>query len=43
VGAGTFLPVKVEDTQDHAMHAEWGTIPADVAERLNAARERGDA
>jgi S-adenosylmethionine:tRNA ribosyltransferase-isomerase len=41
VGAGTFLPVKVEDTQDHAMHAEWGTIPADVAERLNAARERG--
>jgi S-adenosylmethionine:tRNA ribosyltransferase-isomerase len=27
VGAGTFLPVKVDDTADHAMHAEWGTIP----------------
>ena len=26
VGAGTFLPVKVEDTRDHAMHAEWGSI-----------------
>lgn len=41
VGAGTFLPVKVDDTQDHAMHAEWGTIPADVADRLNAARAAG--
>ncbi|WP_206240348.1 tRNA preQ1(34) S-adenosylmethionine ribosyltransferase-isomerase QueA [Novosphingobium terrae] len=41
VGAGTFLPVKVDDTADHAMHAEWGTIPADVADRLNAARAAG--
>jgi S-adenosylmethionine:tRNA ribosyltransferase-isomerase len=41
VGAGTFLPVKVEDTADHQMHAEWGTIPADVAARLNAVRAKG--
>lgn len=41
VGAGTFLPVKVDDTADHAMHAEWGTIPADVADRLNAVRASG--
>jgi S-adenosylmethionine:tRNA ribosyltransferase-isomerase len=25
VGAGTFLPVKADDTADHRMHAEWGT------------------
>ncbi|WP_374405592.1 tRNA preQ1(34) S-adenosylmethionine ribosyltransferase-isomerase QueA [Pelagerythrobacter sp.] len=41
VGAGTFLPVKAEDTRDHAMHAEWGRIEADTAERLNAARAAG--
>ncbi|QYJ05963.1 tRNA preQ1(34) S-adenosylmethionine ribosyltransferase-isomerase QueA [Qipengyuania flava] len=41
VGAGTFLPVKAEDTDDHAMHSEWGRIEADVAERLNAARAAG--
>lgn len=41
VGAGTFLPVKVEDTADHAMHAEWGTIAPEVAARLNAARTAG--
>ncbi|WP_417309548.1 tRNA preQ1(34) S-adenosylmethionine ribosyltransferase-isomerase QueA [Devosia sp.] len=41
VGAGTFLPVKVEDTDDHVMHAEWGEIPAAVAERILAARARG--
>lgn len=41
VGAGTFLPVKAEDTADHAMHAEWGRIEADVADRLNAARGAG--
>jgi S-adenosylmethionine:tRNA ribosyltransferase-isomerase len=41
VGAGTFLPVKVEDTTDHRMHAEWGTINAETAARLNAARTRG--
>jgi S-adenosylmethionine:tRNA ribosyltransferase-isomerase len=41
VGAGTFLPVKAEDTADHAMHAEWGRIDDAVADRLNAARAVG--
>ena len=41
VGAGTFLPVKVDDTADHQMHAEWGTISADAAARLNAVRAAG--
>jgi S-adenosylmethionine:tRNA ribosyltransferase-isomerase len=41
VGAGTFLPVKAEDTDDHLMHAEWGRIEADVADRLNAVRAAG--
>jgi S-adenosylmethionine:tRNA ribosyltransferase-isomerase len=41
VGAGTFLPVKVEDTDDHRMHAEWGRIDAAAADRLNAARAAG--
>lgn len=41
VGAGTFLPVKAEDTDDHRMHAEWGRIDAATADRLNAARAAG--
>jgi len=41
VGAGTFLPVKAEDTKDHVMHAEWGEIDAETAARLNAARAQG--
>jgi S-adenosylmethionine:tRNA ribosyltransferase-isomerase len=41
VGAGTFLPVKVEDTAAHKMHAEWGTISRDTADALNAARANG--
>ena len=41
VGAGTFLPVKVEDTADHRMHAEWGRIDQHTADRLNAARAAG--
>ena len=41
VGAGTFLPVKVDDTADHKMHAEWGRIDAATAGRLNAARAAG--
>jgi S-adenosylmethionine:tRNA ribosyltransferase-isomerase len=41
VGAGTFLPMKVEDTQEHVMHSEWGRIDASVAARLNAARRAG--
>jgi S-adenosylmethionine:tRNA ribosyltransferase-isomerase len=41
VGAGTFLPVKADDTADHRMHAEWGVISAQTAEALNAARRVG--
>jgi S-adenosylmethionine:tRNA ribosyltransferase-isomerase len=41
VGAGTFLPVKADDTQGHTMHAEWGHVSADVAARLNTARAGG--
>jgi S-adenosylmethionine:tRNA ribosyltransferase-isomerase len=41
VGAGTFAPVRVEDTRDHRMHSEWGSIDAATAEALNAVRERG--
>ncbi len=41
VGAGTFLPVKADDTADHAMHAEWGRIDAITADRLNAVRAAG--
>lgn len=41
VGAGTFLPVKAEDTGGHKMHAEWGRIDLATAERLNAARASG--
>jgi S-adenosylmethionine:tRNA ribosyltransferase-isomerase len=41
VGAGTFLPVKVDDTAGHAMHAEWGRLDAATAAALNATRARG--
>jgi S-adenosylmethionine:tRNA ribosyltransferase-isomerase len=41
VGAGTFLPVKVEDIRDHRMHAEYGEIAAATADTVNAARARG--
>ena len=41
VGAGTFLPVKADDTSGHRMHAEWGRIDAATAERLNAIRAAG--
>jgi len=41
VGAGTFLPVKTEDTDAHRMHAEWGRIDGQTAERLNDARIAG--
>jgi len=41
VGAGTFLPVKADDTKDHVMHAEWGRIEPATAARLNAARAGG--
>ena len=42
VGAGTFLPVKADDTNDHQMHAEWGRIDSATADRLNAVRARGN-
>ncbi|TGQ17704.1 MULTISPECIES: tRNA preQ1(34) S-adenosylmethionine ribosyltransferase-isomerase QueA [unclassified Mesorhizobium] len=41
VGAGTFLPVKADDTADHKMHAETGSVDAETAAALNAAKERG--
>lgn len=41
VGAGTFLPVKAEDTDDHTMHFEWGEVSPETAEALNAARAGG--
>ena len=41
VGAGTFLPVKVDDTAGHKMHAEWGVVTCEVADALNAAKAKG--
>ncbi|MEL7445694.1 MAG: tRNA preQ1(34) S-adenosylmethionine ribosyltransferase-isomerase QueA [Pseudomonadota bacterium] len=41
VGAGTFLPVKANDTDDHRMHSEFGRIEGDTADRINAARASG--
>ncbi|MES2059162.1 MAG: tRNA preQ1(34) S-adenosylmethionine ribosyltransferase-isomerase QueA, partial [Pseudomonadota bacterium] len=41
VGAGTFLPVKVDDTAEHRMHAEWGRIDTATADRLNAVHAAG--
>ncbi|TLP49104.1 tRNA preQ1(34) S-adenosylmethionine ribosyltransferase-isomerase QueA [Cohaesibacter sp. CAU 1516] len=42
VGAGTFLPVKADDTEDHVMHAEWGEISPEMAARLNEVHARGN-
>jgi S-adenosylmethionine:tRNA ribosyltransferase-isomerase len=41
VGAGTFLPVKAEDTRDHVMHSEWGRVSAAAANAINETRSRG--
>ncbi len=41
VGAGTFLPVKSDDTEDHDMHSEWFTLSLEAAQRINAAKEEG--
>jgi len=41
VGAGTFLPVKAEDTDAHKMHAEWGEVSPETAAALNAVRAKG--
>lgn len=42
VGAGTFLPVKVDDTKDHKMHSETGHIDKQTADALMAVRHRGN-
>jgi len=41
VGAGTFLPVKAKDTSEHKMHAEWGEISSQTAQRINQAKAAG--
>ncbi|MDA5094610.1 tRNA preQ1(34) S-adenosylmethionine ribosyltransferase-isomerase QueA [Aliiroseovarius sp. KMU-50] len=41
VGAGTFLPVKVDDVRDHKMHSEWGQISAEAAAEINTTKEAG--
>lgn len=41
VGAGTFLPVKVEDTKDHKMHSEYGIITQNTADIINEAKKNG--
>lgn len=41
VGAGTFLPVKVDDTSQHKMHAEWGEISYGAARMINEAKSSG--
>ena len=41
VGAGTFLPVKVDDIRDHKMHAEWGEVTPDAAAEMNATKAAG--
>jgi S-adenosylmethionine:tRNA ribosyltransferase-isomerase len=41
VGAGTFLPVKVDDVTTHRMHSEWGEVTADAAAQINATRAAG--
>ena len=42
VGAGTFQPVRVERLEDHQMHSEYAEVSADVVEKINAARARGN-
>ena len=41
VGAGTFLPVKADDTADHRMHSEWGEVSPETAAALNAVHASG--
>jgi S-adenosylmethionine:tRNA ribosyltransferase-isomerase len=41
VGAGTFLPVKADDTADHKMHSEWGEVSPQIADALNAVHAAG--
>ena len=42
VGAGTCLPVKVDDVRDHKMHAEWGEVTAQAAAEMNATKAAGN-
>ncbi|MBN66975.1 MAG: tRNA preQ1(34) S-adenosylmethionine ribosyltransferase-isomerase QueA, partial [Rickettsiales bacterium] len=42
VGAGTFQPVKVEDTKDHVMHSEYAEVEQATADQINAAKARGN-
>lgn len=41
VGGGTFLPVKVDDTDNHKMHAEFGVLTKEVADKINAYKKQG--
>ncbi len=41
VGAGTFLPVKVDDISDHKMHSEWGQVTEEAAAQINATKAAG--
>ena len=41
VGAGTFLPVKVDDVKTHKMHAEWGQVSGQASAQINAAKSQG--
>ncbi|WP_300513040.1 tRNA preQ1(34) S-adenosylmethionine ribosyltransferase-isomerase QueA [Aliiroseovarius sp.] len=41
VGAGTFLPVKVDDVSEHRMHAEWGRVSDEAAAQINATKQAG--
>ena len=41
VGPGTFLPMKVDDTDNHIMHSEWGVVSEETAAELNEIRKRG--
>ncbi len=41
VGAGTFLPVKVDNVDDHKMHAEWGEVSEGAAMEINTTKQRG--
>ena len=41
VGIGTFKPVTADLVEQHTMHAEWGEVPANVADRINTRRGAG--
>ncbi|MGC8203469.1 tRNA preQ1(34) S-adenosylmethionine ribosyltransferase-isomerase QueA [Aliiroseovarius sp. PTFE2010] len=41
VGAGTFLPVKTDNPDEHKMHAEWGEVSEDAAAQINATKAAG--